>query len=187
MQNVLNYKTFEEDGVFWMEFSDFTHEFVSIYICRNFANLASWKNDVMHDEWRGEYAEGLVTGQHHGAKMEKNPQFGITVSKAGQGHFVLRLKELEDERNSVQSGYLNIQCNNGAVIDYTDFKKKTIGKKGPRNAPMQHLEVEFPNNLRYPYTFTALVANTEHGRAGEGHFSLQVFSKDLDMAVEKLN
>jgi hypothetical protein len=49
------------------------------------------------------------------------------------------------------------------------------------------MEVDFEQSLRYPYTFTAVVANMNHGEEGEGNYSLQVFSKDDAMEITKLN
>jgi len=52
------------------------------------------------------------------------------------------------------------------------MRKKEVGHSGPVNRALQPLEVHFPPALSYPYTFTAIVANTEHGEDGEGGFSL---------------
>jgi len=49
------------------------------------------------------------------------------------------------------------------------------------------MDVEFEQNLRYPYTFSAICANMKHGAEGEGGFSLQVFSKDDNIEITKLN
>ena len=51
----------------------------------------------------------------------------------------------------------------------------------------QAAELNFPSNLSYPYTFSCVVANMKHGEEGHGGFSLQVFSKDNKMNIEKLN
>jgi len=48
-------------------------------------------------------------------------------------------------------------------------------------------EVDFPTSLSYPYTFSMIVANMKHGEEGEGNYSVQVFSKDAQMKVNKLN
>lgn len=49
------------------------------------------------------------------------------------------------------------------------------------------MEVEFENNLRYPYTFSAICANMNHGTDGEGNYSMQVYSKDESLEITKLN
>jgi hypothetical protein len=45
------------------------------------------------DEWIGEYAEGVPTKEYNAAKIEKNPNYGLTITKPGKGYVVLRLKE----------------------------------------------------------------------------------------------
>jgi hypothetical protein len=52
---------------------------------------------------------------------------------------------------------------------------------------LQTVEVEFPGDLSYPYTFSILVANMNHGSEGEGDYSVQVFSKDQKMNIKKIN
>jgi hypothetical protein len=48
-------------------------------------------------------------------------------------------------------------------------------------------ELVFPANLAYPYTFSVVVANMNHGKEGEGNFNIQVFSQDNSMQITKLN
>ena len=100
MKNVLNYNVFEDDGVFWMDWNDFMEEFETIYVCRNYCNQKEWRNLLVEDAWEGSYAEGLPSKKNRKAKMEKNPQFGITVHKAGRGYLVMRLKEKENSYKS---------------------------------------------------------------------------------------
>lgn len=49
------------------------------------------------------------------------------------------------------------------------------------------MEVKFDQDLRYPYTFSAVCANMNHGAEGEGTYSLQVYSKDDAMEITKMN
>jgi hypothetical protein len=49
------------------------------------------------------------------------------------------------------------------------------------------MEVDFEQNLRYPYTFSALAANMNNGEAGHGNYSIQVYSKDEGIEITKLN
>jgi calpain-15 len=37
IKNVCGVKELVEDGIFWMDFSDFCEEFDEIYICRNYS------------------------------------------------------------------------------------------------------------------------------------------------------
>jgi hypothetical protein len=68
------------------------------------------------DEWIGEYAEGVPTKEYNAAKIEKNPNYGLTITKPGKGYVVLRLKEKVSPFQSVQSGFLCMQANKGEVI-----------------------------------------------------------------------
>lgn len=80
MKNATGQQSFAEDGIFWMDFNDFVTEFDSVYVCRIFKENQGWKNLIIMDEWKGEYAEGLPNKKNRGAKMEKNPQYGITIN-----------------------------------------------------------------------------------------------------------
>ena len=64
------------DGIFWMPIEDFIHEFKSLYIC-----------SVFDERWikmgpvDGEWTEQNSFGTPNNAETEKNPQYGITVTK----------------------------------------------------------------------------------------------------------
>lgn len=73
MRNVLNWNLNDDDGIFWMEFSDFLEEFDTIYICRNLTESKGWKNISIIDEWKGKYAVGLPSKENRGAKMTDAP------------------------------------------------------------------------------------------------------------------
>jgi len=62
--------------------------------------------------------------------------------------------------------------------------KNKVGSCGPINSAVQSAEVTFGKDLDYPYTFAAIAANYH---AKPGGFSLQVFSKDKNMKMGKLN
>ena len=73
MKNQTGHKVFGEDGVFWMDFSDFVEEFAKVYACRVYDERAGWCNQLISDEWVGEYAEGLPNKNYKQARIEKNP------------------------------------------------------------------------------------------------------------------
>lgn len=79
-----------------------------------------------------------------------------------------------------------MQAKDGELIDRPD-KKKTLGTCGPTPYVLQYMEVDFEQNLRYPYTFSAICANMNKGEEGEGNFSVQVYSKDETLEITKLN
>ena len=82
--------------------------------------------------------------------------------------------------------YLNMQFNDGDLIT-NPGKSKRITVMGPRNMALQSTEIEFPSDLKYPYTFSALIANMKSGEEGYGNFQLEVFSKDMNMEASRLN
>lgn len=55
--------------------------------------------------------------------MEKNPQYGLTITKPSKAVVVLRLKEKLDRNRAKQYGYLNMQANDGKAIRMPDKKK----------------------------------------------------------------
>jgi len=186
MKNLTGQKDFADDGIFWMDFSDFVVEFDDVYICKEYKLEDGYHTKIVYDKWEGEYSQGLPNSKNRTAKLEKNPQYGRTVSKPGKAVVVLRMKEKMDSYRSNLTGYLNIQKKDGDLIDRPD-KKLSLGTCGPTPLVLQAMDVEFAQNLRYPYTFTAVAANMLGGAEGEGGFSVQVYSKDQSMEITKMN
>jgi hypothetical protein len=83
-----------------MDFNDFVVEFDDVYICKQYTKASGWVNKIVFDKWEGEYAEGLPNKNNKGARLEKNPNYGITVNKPGKGVIVLRMA---DKKNSYLS------------------------------------------------------------------------------------
>ena len=109
------------------------------------------------------------------------------MNKPGKGFMVFRLAEKKNAYTSHQYGYLNVMANDNGNLIRQPQKNKSIITKGPTNHPIQSGEVEFGDHLSYPYTFSAICANMNHGAEGRGNFSVQVFSKDMNMSVRPLN
>ena len=103
--------------------------------------------------------------------MKKSPQYGLTITKPCKAVVVLRLKEKKDRNTAKQYGYLNMQAIDGKAVSRQD-KNKQRGVIGPRNSTVQALEVDFSSKYSYPYTFTFMVSNMEHGKKGEGGFQV---------------
>lgn len=186
MRNQVNWFEVKDDGIFWMDLNDYVTEFDSIYICRDFSDPKDWKTHEIVDEWKGQYAEGLPNSKNRKAKMEKNPQYGLTITKPSKGIIVLRLKDKMDKTRSKHYGYLNVQAINGGLI--TNPRKSTqLGSTGPRNEVCQAVEVDFDSSYSYPYKFSFIVANMETGEAGEGSYTVSIYTKDFNSQVEKLN
>lgn len=163
MRNLVDWHVSKDDGIFWMDINDYVTEFDSIYICRDFSDKNLWHTLEINDKWEGVYAEGLPNSKNPRAKMEKNPQYGLTITKPCIGVIVLRLKDKTDRTRAKHYGYLNIQALNGGIISHPN-KSKQLGVMGPRNEVVQAVEVDFSTKYSYPYTFTFIVSNMEHGK-----------------------
>lgn len=182
LRNIVNWHESKDDGIFWMDLNDYVTEFDSIYICRDFSDTSQWNTLTVEDKWEGKTAAGLPNSKNPKAQMEKNPQYGLTITKPGKAVVVLRLKEKLDRNRAKQYGYLNMQANDGKAIRMPD-KKKQLGVIGPRNSTVQALEVDFSQKYSFPYTFTFMVANMEGGKKGEGNYTVQIFAKDPNAKI----
>jgi len=101
---------------------------------------------------------------------------------------VLRLKERSSNTESTQAGCLQLAAQDGKLIEHwSRTDRATLTTVGPSSKRALGTEVEFPPGLRYPYTFSVLVANMEHGFEGEGHFAVQIFTQDPNAATHRLN
>ena len=143
----------------------------------------------MHDKWEGKYAAGLPTRDNQDCVIGQNPQYGLTVSKPGNGYLVLRMKEKENSYKAKLKGYFFVQSYDGVPLKSNGDMRRAlqVASHGPSPYAQLPEPVTLPKNLKYPYTFTCLVANMEPGAAGEGGFSLQIYTKDPTMEVNKLN
>ena len=91
-----------------MDFNDYVEEFTEIYVCRVFNENDGWKNCFIEDEWLGNPGEGIPTSNNRQAKMEMNPNYGITINKAGCGYFVLRMLDKENSFKAKEMGYFSV-------------------------------------------------------------------------------
>jgi hypothetical protein len=73
LKNLCGVTSFDDDGLFWMDWNDFLAEFEEIYICRNYYASKNWHSALIEGEWRGETAEGLPTAGNERATVSKNP------------------------------------------------------------------------------------------------------------------
>ena len=80
----------KNDGVFWMEVDDFIENYSFLYICQVLDKKAGWIEKRVPGAWSGESAEGLPTRNNPKAKLAKNPQYEITISKPCDGFIWMR-------------------------------------------------------------------------------------------------
>lgn len=70
LRNLVDWHEKKDDGIFWIELSDFMNEFYSIYVCRDFSDETLWNNLEVNGKWEGSFAEGL---NRPGGRLEKCP------------------------------------------------------------------------------------------------------------------
>lgn len=75
----------KDDGVFWMALDDFIENFSYLYVCRILNEKSGWTEKKISSWWRGKTAEGLPSRANPKARLDRNPQFQITVSKPCNG------------------------------------------------------------------------------------------------------
>uniref|UniRef100_A0A6B2L3T8 Calpain catalytic domain-containing protein n=1 Tax=Arcella intermedia TaxID=1963864 RepID=A0A6B2L3T8_9EUKA len=82
----LNYQ-FSDDGVFWMDYTDFVKQFNQLVVCRmvtdSFGDM--WKRHSLNGEWVGAKAGGTV----HCPTWKNNPQYGFVNEKENELLFFL--------------------------------------------------------------------------------------------------
>lgn len=76
--------------------------------------------------------------------------------------------------------------NSGKRVMKVDTESIVVRSGNPTNLMSVSNDFEFDNTVNYPYTFTLLIANAEHGSAGEGNFEVTVYSTDPEMAVSQM-
>jgi hypothetical protein len=80
-----------------------------------------------------------------------------------------------------------VAANDGKKITKID-KNALVARSGnPTNLATVSSEVAFDTSYTYPYTFTMLVANTNHGVEGEGTYDLRIYCNDPAFKVVALN
>lgn len=138
------------------------------------------------DEWIGSYAQGLPTSANKGAKLRKNPQYELTLSRPGKAFLVYRLKEQLTTFKSVLYGYILVADLNGEIIEKMD-RQTQVGTAGPVNKVLQTVELTAARALSYPHKFTIMCSAMKGGKEGEGSFSVQIYTQDELAMTEKLN
>eukprot|EP00455_Lapot_gusevi_P015017 TRINITY_DN17575_c0_g1_i1.p1 TRINITY_DN17575_c0_g1~~TRINITY_DN17575_c0_g1_i1.p1 ORF type:complete len:330 (-),score=56.75 TRINITY_DN17575_c0_g1_i1:53-1042(-) len=97
IKNKLHYVN-ADDGVFWMDFVDFTTNFEDIYICKFFESPKWTQHPIIIDEWKGKKAGGCTNND----TVVNNPQYQITVTQPTD--IVISLAQ-EDVREKGQKNF----------------------------------------------------------------------------------
>ena len=178
----------QADGVFWMDVDDFIQQYSYLYICRTF-NDRQWQKASLQGQWKGASAEGLPNSTtNKQAKFQLNPHYGVTVTKPCDS-FIL-LKQFDKDASSTFKGkqaiFFMLCKNNGKRVVKLDMDSLLVRSGNPINMMSVSNDFQFDTSVSYPYTFSLLVANTNHGPAGEGQFEVTVYSSDKAMTVEEM-
>ena len=116
LRNMLKWSAKKDEGIFWMELSDFVDEFFSIYVCRDFSDEKVYSDLVIDGRWEGESAKGIPTARNPKANAKKCPQYGLTITKPCIATIMLRMKEKTGLFGAKLAGYLNLAANDGKLI-----------------------------------------------------------------------
>lgn len=162
----------EADGIFWMDLDDFLENYSYLYICRI---MKDWNCQEIEDYWKGESAEGLPSKSNRTAKLEKNPQYEIKITKPAPLFIQMTQFEKINMFKGKQFIMFVVQNIDGRI---TRMDKNAIiclsGK--PVNLNVISNEIQLTTQYSYPLKLTILAANTAHGKEGEGKFELKIYS-----------
>jgi len=181
----LNYEN-KNDGVFWIEVDDFIEQFSYIYVCQILDEKDGWKEIRISDEWKGESAEGLPTRNNPKAKLDKNPQFEITVQRPCDGFLYLQQMDTINMFKGKHNIFFMVSKEKGGKITRVDKTKMVCMSGAPTNLNIVTSECDFDRTVSYPYKFTLMVANAENGAEGEGKFELGVYAMDDRTQVRRI-
>ena len=120
----------EDDGAFWMSFSDFTSRYSSLYTCKIFAK--EWHHQSILGEWKGKTAAGCTNF----GKWADNPQYFFEVKAPSHVFMALSQEDRRGERD-FHSIVLTIHKKNGKralrmnelltpMESYTNLRTRTV-------------------------------------------------------------
>lgn len=82
--------------------------------------------------------------------------------------------------------FFMVSKNYGKRINKVDKNTMLIRSGNPVNLNIITAECDFDKSVTYPYKFTIMIANAEHGKDGEGDFEFAVYATDPNFKVEEL-
>lgn len=74
----------------------------------------------------------------------------------------------------------------GKRIKAVDKTTMVCRSGNPVNLNIITSECDFDKSVKYPYNFTIMIANSEHGAEGEGEFEFAVYATDANVKVAEL-
>ena len=157
-----------------------------MYICRILDTDDGWKEVRVDGEWYGAAAEGLPTRTNPNARLDFNPQYAITVTKPCDGFIMMAQKDKVNMFKGKHAIFFMVSKNNGKRITKVDKNTMICRSGNPVNLNIITAECDFDKSVSYPYKFTIMLANAEHGKDGEGEFEFGVYATDPNLKVEEL-
>lgn len=83
--------------------------------------------------------------------------------------------------------FFMVSKNNGKRITKVDKTTMVCRSGNPINLNIITSECDFDKSVSYPYKFTIMIANSEHGKDGEGDFEFAIYATDPLITVDRLN
>jgi len=163
--------TNEDDGTWWMGFSDFKKEFDEIQVCRVLSNVPYWTHHLVLSKWDFGTAGGTES-------IHLNPQFQLVLKQDTKVYIELRQpsrRQLGKEKYDVAIGPVvvkNCERNKRKVIIRAE---DIVGKLMLAHSRSRVLELELKASDS-PYNIIA--CSSEKGF--ESEFFLEVYTRDND-------
>lgn len=167
-----------DDGVFWMDFMDFTNNYEEVYICRFFDSASGWKTiPQIEDEWKGQTAGGCSNYPTVG----NNPQWSITLTGSTPANIVINLsqEDVRGENKELLAAGCELYQNKGNKVTQKVFGKSILSAD---YAYSREITMEGKIDPS-PTPYTLLVSSYEPN--DERKFTLKIFSTE-DIIVKKL-
>jgi len=166
LKKKLNFKD-EDDGEFWMPFSDFTQHFMYVFVCRVFDDAKPPKQ--LSGQWKGKTAGG---GPQDQLKFSQNPQYHLAVSGPTQLYITLTQEDKRDLGEPFhhiglwlfdKDGKRAASCKKSTIVsrssDYSNFRTTSL--------EIDHLAPKSEPYTLVPTTFDA---------GQEAHFEIYVYA-----------
>ena len=156
-------------------------------MCRILDEDDGWVQRSVDGEWKGACAEGLPSRKNPKARLDFNPQYAVTITKPCDGFISLTQKTKVNTFKGKNSIFFMVSKLGGKLISKVD-KQTLVCKSGnPINLNIITAECDFDKSVKYPYTFTLMVANTEKGSEGEGAYTVELYATDPKCKIEPLS
>jgi len=94
---------------------------------------------------------------------------------------ILRMMDKENAYIAKVFSYFSVQNIGGKKV--TRPRNKELATAGPINSVLQSSQLKLDGKLSYPSVLSTVVANME---GAKGKYTIQIYTKDKGMAIEKM-